>query len=630
MPLVPDSIQALIAARLDTLAPDRKSLLQDAAVIGKVFWGGAIEAMGDLAASAVAVALHELARKELVRPSRQSSMEKEAEYGFWHVLVRDVAYQQIPRSERADKHVAAASWIESRSADRLEDVADVLVHHYETATGLYRAVGRDDRAEGLLEPLGRSLRLAAERAAVLNAQLGADLYARALQLVAADDPARGQLLLAAADTFRQIARYEEAGAALSEAEELYTAADDRPGVARVLLAQALRRRHEGSGVVQSVVLSAIALLEGMETPELVAAYARMASFSYVAGHDQDAIGWAERSIALAEMIGVEEEVAAVGARGGARATLGDRGGLEDIRRAIALARERESTREVALWLNNLATAVYVYEGPVASLAFVRDAVVLAESRGLVEAAFEARSTTLEFLYDLGMWDQVLEEADRLQGVPSWTLLTEMTAVVADVLVCRGDYAAAASRLEGIVDTARKAGEVQHLIMALSARGALAVARSEGVEARALMEELLALPELRDSYNFPSYLPELVRNAIGSGDVGVADAFLEGFEIVAPMHAHALCTAEAQIAEARGDMTRAATGYEKATEAWKGFGFVPEQALALLGHGRCLVALGEPGADRPLREARALFVAMDARPRIDECDTLIARASKLSS
>ena len=78
----PDSVRALIAARLDTLTPDAKSLMADAAVVGKVFWAGALAAMGDRQPEVVEVTLRELSRKELVRPSRQSSMRGQAEYAF--------------------------------------------------------------------------------------------------------------------------------------------------------------------------------------------------------------------------------------------------------------------------------------------------------------------------------------------------------------------------------------------------------------------------------------------------------------------------------------------------------------------------------------------------------------------
>ena len=91
-----------------------------------MFWGGALAAMGQRELGEVEQALHELARKELVRPSRTSSMEAEAEYGFWHALVRDVCYGQIPRASRAERHQQAAAWIEEKAGERVEDLADVL------------------------------------------------------------------------------------------------------------------------------------------------------------------------------------------------------------------------------------------------------------------------------------------------------------------------------------------------------------------------------------------------------------------------------------------------------------------------------------------------------------------------
>ena len=162
------SVQALIAARLDTLPPERKSLLQDAAVLGKVFWAGALAEMGERRPGEVELALHELSRKELVRPARTSSMEGEREYGFWHVLVRDVCYGQIPRAARAARHRAAAAWIERKAGERVEDLADVLAYHYLHALELTRAVGderRDERAarHGRLRYLGPGRRARALR-----------------------------------------------------------------------------------------------------------------------------------------------------------------------------------------------------------------------------------------------------------------------------------------------------------------------------------------------------------------------------------------------------------------------------------------------------------------------------------
>ena len=79
------------------------------------------------------------AAREFIRIAPRSSMAGETEYAFWHVLVRDVAYGALPRAARASRHVAAARWIEAQAGDRVEDVADVLAHHYSTALGLARA-----------------------------------------------------------------------------------------------------------------------------------------------------------------------------------------------------------------------------------------------------------------------------------------------------------------------------------------------------------------------------------------------------------------------------------------------------------------------------------------------------------
>src|SRR5690348_2155589 len=120
---LPETVQGLIAARIDALSPEEKTLLQDASVIGKVFWPGALP-------GADGRALHALERKEFVRRDRRSSIAGETQYAFLHALVRDVAYGQIPRAERAEKHRRAAEWLSSLAGDRAEDHAEMLANHY--------------------------------------------------------------------------------------------------------------------------------------------------------------------------------------------------------------------------------------------------------------------------------------------------------------------------------------------------------------------------------------------------------------------------------------------------------------------------------------------------------------------
>jgi len=109
---LPETVQGMIAARLDLLELEQKKLIQDAAVVGKSFWLGALVLITDEERGVLEERLHALERKEFVRRERASSLAGDAEYAFRHLLVRDVAYGQIPRGERAEKHRRAAEWLE--------------------------------------------------------------------------------------------------------------------------------------------------------------------------------------------------------------------------------------------------------------------------------------------------------------------------------------------------------------------------------------------------------------------------------------------------------------------------------------------------------------------------------------
>ena len=225
---------ALIAARLDTLTPDAKSLLADAAVVGKVFWAGAVAAMGDRDPDMVIDMLRELSRKELVRPARRSSMQGEAEYAFWHILSRDVAYNQLPRASRAARHVAAAAWIESQAPGRVEDLADVLAYHYATALELARAAGQADQAATLEEPARRFLTLAGERALGLDTAAAITNLERALALTPEGHADRANVLVSFAEAAFHGGRTGEARAALEEAIPALEALGDVRTQARAL------------------------------------------------------------------------------------------------------------------------------------------------------------------------------------------------------------------------------------------------------------------------------------------------------------------------------------------------------------------------------------------------------------
>ena len=137
---LPDSVHGLIAARVDGLSASEKSLLHDAAVIGTTAWAGALRALGERDAEEVDELIRRLERKQLLVRERRSTIAGEIELTFAHALIHDVAYEQLPRAERAEKHRRAARWLEDRSPGDVERLA----HHYLRALELEKSLGRDD------------------------------------------------------------------------------------------------------------------------------------------------------------------------------------------------------------------------------------------------------------------------------------------------------------------------------------------------------------------------------------------------------------------------------------------------------------------------------------------------------
>ena len=145
---LPDTVQGVLAARLDLLRPAEKRVLQLAAVVGRVFWSGAVARLLGDAEGPPEPILATVEERGLVGARLSSTMEGEREYEFRHVLTRDVAYESLPRRERARAHAEAAAWIEERAGERAREVAELLASHYGEAYRVSREDVRPDE-EGL-------------------------------------------------------------------------------------------------------------------------------------------------------------------------------------------------------------------------------------------------------------------------------------------------------------------------------------------------------------------------------------------------------------------------------------------------------------------------------------------------
>jgi class 3 adenylate cyclase/tetratricopeptide (TPR) repeat protein len=626
---VPETVHGLIAARLDALAPEVRALVQDAAVVGRVFWPGAVAAMDG--SQDVGAGLAELERKQLVQRARTTSVQHQDEYVFWHALVRDVAYAQIPRAGRARRHQAVAEWVEAVAGERVGDLAEVVAHHYGQALAYARAA-REPQAQidKLIEPTRRFLVLAGDRTINLDLDRARAYYRQAVELGQPRDPERPHLLVRTGRVAFQSGDYPEAVAVYEEAIADLRRSGDTQVLGATLGRLATVYWNQGDTRRANAVLTeAIELLE-REPPgaELVSAYIRMAGDRVVAGHASEALEWADKALAMADDLGGLPRLRprVLDARGMARCDLGDFGGMEDLRSGLALGLELGSGYDTAVLYNNLAEPVWLVEGPEAALAVYEEGVDFAERRGLSEAAMWLRASTLGPLLDLGRWEESVALADE---AIAWDLAHggDYLAIgcrryVTQVLTWQGDLIAARDLAARVLPRAREIDDLQQLVPAL-VNSAL-VERASGREAAALdlVEEAAAIiAERAGGRRFlGQHLADMVRVAAGPAPALARD-LLAAAEPTATRYRLAALTANAVLAEVGGELEQAAALFAEAAEGWDAYGQVLERALALLGQGRCLTGLGQPDAAPVLRAAHQRLSALGARPSVAEAAAL---------
>ncbi|HXF72859.1 MAG TPA: adenylate/guanylate cyclase domain-containing protein, partial [Actinomycetota bacterium] len=193
---VPPTIHALLQARLDRLSADERAAIQRASVVGRDFFRGAVVAMSpEPERSAVGAALMSLVRKDLIRPDR-STLPGEDAFRFRHLLIRDAAYEGIPKEVRAELHERFAGWLTRVAGGRVEEQEEILGYHLEQASRYRRELGPVDEAgRELGRRAARHLASAARRAfARGDAGAAANLLARAVDLLGPDDPEHLRLL----------------------------------------------------------------------------------------------------------------------------------------------------------------------------------------------------------------------------------------------------------------------------------------------------------------------------------------------------------------------------------------------------------------------------------------------------
>jgi class 3 adenylate cyclase/tetratricopeptide (TPR) repeat protein len=610
---LPETVQGLIAARIDGLTPEEKRILQDAAVLGKVFWLGAVAALAGVERWVAEEGLHALERKEFVRRERRSSVAGETEYAFRHLLVRDVAYGQIPRPPRAEKHRQAAGWI--ASLPRPEDQAEMVAHHFLSALELLRAAGRPT-AE-IDEQARVALRDAGERAFALNAFAhSALLYEQSLELWPSEDSTRPDLLFRRAQALHfaadegQLDAFEVARDALLEAGDR-----DRAAEAQVLLARAWWYRGSWERA-RSAYEHAMALLDdGPPTAARAQVLAQVASFRGLDGEQEDAIRVGGDALAVAEALGLDEVRAAVlTTRGFARADLGDDAGMDDLELSRQVALDAGALREASRACNNFGVALYAAGDLARSFELLEEASRLAKRVGHVALMQFGQAMMLLPALDGGHWDECVRLADAFiaecEAGAGHTLQASVHCHRGSIRLARDEVEAAVADAEHALELAREVQQPDRVFQSL-AFAVRAFAASGSLErARECVSDFDFLTLDRRRPPPPWSYTHFVWVA---REVGYADDL---DRLLARQKWQTKWTAAAR-AVVRGE-------YAEAAEIFSQIQTRPHEAYARLRAAEHLVAAARrPEADEQLTRALTFFRSVGATRYMREANALLA-------
>jgi class 3 adenylate cyclase/tetratricopeptide (TPR) repeat protein len=611
---LPETVQGIIAARLDTLEPEDKALLANAAVLGKVSWTGALAALSGSEPLVLEQHLHTLERREFLRRERRSAVAGERQYAFRHVLVRDVAYGQLPRAQRADKHRRAAEWLEALSSDRAEDRAELLAHHYAAALRFAKASGQVTAA--LTERARLALREAGDRALDLNAfAAAARWYQAALELWPADDPERPRLLFRLG---RARVRAEQAGGdLLAEARDGLLAAGDRETAAEAesLLADFVWSQGQGERALEHARKAATLLTDAPPSRSRARVFAQLSILLLLAGKVEQAIRVGREALAIADHLDLDDvRVRALNFLGTARVLSGDPGGLADLERAVVIAVERNLPESVEAYVNLGACLVEL--GDLArGFAQQGEGRQAAERFGTTGWLRHLRAEQVLEYYWRGRWDLALRHANEFIAESETSSRHYMEPacrlVRGRIRLARGDLPGALEDADKQLVFARMATDPQVLNPALAFRARVALVTGDRDQAGAYASELLAMlveqGELHGVADWPIDLAAVLV-ALGRGS---------DLRVVAAKKAAATPWLEAAAAFAASDFERAADRYAE-------IGSLPDEAFVRLRAAEQLLATGRRvEGNTQLQRAVVFYRKVRASAHLREAEALLA-------
>lgn len=631
---LPRSIQGLIATRLDGLPEDEKAALQDAAVIGRVFWVGAVAELTGRSIGEVRDALGRLRVKELVLPHEPSSFSDEHEFSFRHNLIRDGAYDSLPKSLRADKHAGVARWAQRRAGDRADEIAELIATHQLEALGYLDELGETGERRTELERSAFDWTLAAGKRTLALWQTAeasrwfreAERLADALDLAALDRVALARPHVEASWSTDPNLETERV---IRRALEVYEAADDRIGVgwasARLVMPLLMLARHDEA---ERTGRAALETLEPLgEREELADALHFMGWYLWRRGRGGEAEPLLRRAVEMADRVDAPlvhaesmQTLAVCLSQIGRSAE-----SLEMIEEAYRLARENGEFSNLMRCYNNLPSIVADLGSDLPRAeAVLREGLELAQRAGARSHEGWLIGSLGDMLFRLGE----LREAEVLQRravelaveVGDEPLRGMRMSALTAALLFRGKLDEAEAVQRASTRVLNENPEPQSQIFIPMMEGYLALARREyggaTAEFRAVIEQLRGF----NVEAVPEAFTELARTLVRTGRIAEGEDYRDLSEHGRSPAARANAElVEGLLAPDRDERRRLlAEGVAGLEE----LGLRVEHARAMVDVARAMAELGEDA--RPtLGRARELLLECDARAFLFEVDDAVA-------
>jgi class 3 adenylate cyclase/tetratricopeptide (TPR) repeat protein len=630
---VPETLHALIAARLDGLTADERAILQHAAVMGKTFSKAGLAAVtsdGDLD-----TLLASLVRKEVLQVQADPRSPERGQYGFLQDLVKKVAYETLSRKERKARHLAVAAYLETGSGLEEEEIVEVIASHYVEA---YEAGPDAGDAEEIKAKARRLLAAAGEHAAALAANEEAERYfTQAADLT--DDPVEEAVLLERAGQMSYAAgALDAATSAFERAIELFESAEHTHPAARVSarLGEITWQNGHIDQAVERMERSLEILSLDRPDEDLAWLTAQLGRFHYFMGESDRAAARLEQALDMAEGLWLPEVLSQALNSKGALVLLGSKGRPEEgfavLRHALHIALDHDIPTAALRAYYNLGCNFYYHDRYDEAMPPIEEGLALTRRLGYPnwEWAFLALRTYVLFM--TGKWDESLDQSREIPIGKNFAgarfAAVEFLQAIPHLYVTRGDPGAAEEWLAPFEEFGTST-DLQERASYAAAQAILHRTRGEHREAFEFAEEAL---EARHGLG-PLYpgvkagLTEGLEAALALGEHGKVRLLLSYVEElraghVVPYHRAEAERFQARMAIAEGESDKVEPGFKAATGLFREIGLPLWIAMTLLEHGEWLVEQGRAEDAAPLlEEAREIFEQLKAKPWLERLEKL---------